>query len=162
MATKKTAVATAGTGTAVMIPTTTAQVPQVIETLKAQLAQLKGNAEEKVSLDISYNGKNIKTVDTVKELLEISASLHAREAAYKAEVVRYGLEKANIQPFSQESKSLAEWQKIIAKAIHELINSKQIQKIENAIKELSKHLDEETKLKNTLAEVMQGATEFVK
>lgn len=147
--------------TGLVIPTTTQQVPEAIETLKAQLAKLKGDVEEKVSLDISYNGKNIKNVDTVKELLEISASLHAREVAYNAEIVRYKLEKANIQPFSQEGKSLNDWEKIIAKAIHELINSKQIQKIENAIKELSKHLDAETKLKNTLAEVMQGATEYI-
>jgi hypothetical protein len=158
----KTKTVAKNTTTAVQAPKTAKDVPATIEFLKAQLAQLKGNAEEKISLDISYNGKNIKTVDTVSELLQISASLHARETAYKAEVVRYGLENANIQPFSEEKKSIEEWNKIIAKAIHELINSKQIQKIENAIKELSKHLDAETQLANTLASVMEGAMEFVK
>ena len=162
MSTKTKAVAKTNTTTAISAPKTAKDVPATIEFLKAQLTQLKGNAEEKISLDISYNGEKIKDVDTVKELLEISASLHAREAAYNAEVVRYGLESANIQPFSQEGKSLEEWKKIIAKAIHELINSKQIQKIENAIKELSKHLDAETQLANTLASVMEGAMEFVK
>ena len=161
MSKAKTAV-TKNTTTAISAPKTSKDVPATIEFLKAQLAQLKGNVEEKISLDISYNERNIKTVDTVSELLQISASLHARAKAYEVEVVRYGLESANIQPFSEEKKSIEEWNKIIAKAIHELINSKQIQKIENAIKELSKHLDAETQLANTLASVMEGAMEFVK
>lgn len=159
---KKTAVAKATTETAVMIPTNAQQVPQVIEQLKAQLAALKGNSEEKISLDIFYNGKNIKNVDTVKELLEISASLHAREIAYKAEVVRYGLENANIQPFSQENKSIEEWSKIIAKAIHQLINKVQIKNLEDAIAGLSEHLDAETKLKMKLESLVNGASQFVK
>lgn len=158
---KQTAVAKANTETGIMIPQTAQDVPKVIEQLKVQLANLKGGVEEKVSLDINYNGKTIKNVTTVKELLEISSSLHAREAAYNAEVVRYKLQEANIQPFSQEGKSLTEWHKIIAKAIHELINKVQIKNLEDAIAGLSEHLDAETKLKMKLESLVNGASQFV-
>ena len=144
------------------VPKTAQEVPIVIEQLKVQLAALKGNTEEKISLDVEYDGEKIKDIKTVKELLSISASLHARNAAYNVEIIRYGLENANIQPFSQEDKTVEEWNKIIAKAINELINAVQIKNLEDAISGLSEHLDAETKLQMKLEKLVTGASQFVR
>lgn len=158
---KTTAVATAQAGN-LIIPTTKADVPQAIEVLKAQLAAKKGNIDETISLDIDYQGTNIKSVDSVKTLMEISASVNARAIAYNEELVRYGLNEANIAPFEQSGKTAAEWVKIIGKAANELINKSEITRLENAITKLSKHLDAETQLANELADIMSSALEAIK
>lgn len=153
---KSTSVATVNTN--VIIPRTSADVPQAIEALKQQLAGLKSNVEEKVSTDISYNGTSIKNIKSVKELLEISASIEARSEAYAKQMSRYQLDEKLIQPWSQSDKTAAQWFVIIKKAIFELTNAKQIETLENAIAKLSKHLDAETRLQNDLAEIMNAAT----
>lgn len=158
--TKKTAVATAQTA-GLMIPTTKQDVPKAIEILKAQLAAKKGTIDEKVSLDIVYSGKNIKDITSVKELLEISASIHTRAQAYDLELDRYNLKEANIAKFSQSEKSVEDWVKIISKAVNELINKSEITRLENAITKLSKHLDAETQLANELADIMNSAQEAI-
>jgi len=156
--TKATGVATTGNTNGLML--TKADVPGAIEKLEAQLAALKGNRDEEVSLNISYNSTNIKDVATVKELLEISSSINARSAAYAVEAERYGV-VAKVRPFMVSEKTAEEWQKIIGKAINELINKKQIETLENAIKKLSKHLDEDTRLQKELAEIMGTASEKI-
>ena len=160
-ASKSTALSTANTG-ALIVPKSAADVPQAIEMLKVQLAAKKGNIDESISLDISYNGKNIKNVDSVKELMEISASINARSTAYQAELVRYNLDNANIAPFTVSDKTAEEWVKIIGKASNELINKSEITRLENAISKLSNHLDAETKLANELAEIMTSASAAIK
>ena len=45
----------------------------------------------------------------------------------------------------------------MAKAIHQLINDQQIKQLEDAISELSKHLDAETRLQQTLSKIMKSA-----
>lgn len=144
------------------VPTAKADVPKAIEILKAQLAAKKGNIDETISLDINYGSTNIKNVNSVKELMEISASINARAVAYQAELVRYGLDKVNIAPFTVSDKSAEEWVKIIAKAANELINKSEITRLENAISKLSKHLDAETQLANELADIMSSASEAIK
>jgi len=94
--------------------------------------------------------------------MEISASINARESAYNEAIIRHNLQNANIQPFSQEGKSLEEWNKIIDKASRELINKVQIKNLEDAIAGLSEHLDAETKLKMKLASLVDGASQYVK
>jgi len=143
--------------TNVLVPRTSADVPQAIEALKQQLKVLKSNVEEKVSTDISYNGTNVKSIKSVKELLEISASIEARSEAYSRQMSKYGLDASKIQPWSQSEKTAEQWFEIIKKAIFELTNAKQIETLENAIKKLSSHLDAETKLQNDLAEIMASA-----
>lgn len=157
----KKAVATAQT-TGLMIPTTKQDVPKAIEILKAQLAAKRGTIDEKISLDIVYTGKNIKDVTTVKELLEISASIHTRAQAYDLELDRYNLKEANIAKFSQSEKSVEDWVKIIGKRINEVINNSEISRLESAIAKLSKHLDAETQLANELADIMSTAQEAIK
>lgn len=161
MATRKSTEVAVVTTSEIAIPKSSKDVPAAIEALKKQLTALKGDIEDKISLDVDYNGENIKDVSTVKELLQISASLHAREAAYNVELKRYGLEDKKIQPFNESSLPVSKWEKIIEKAIFELMNKKQIEKIESAIKTLSTHLDAETKLKNELESIMKNAQEFV-
>lgn len=143
----------------VFIPTTRDEVPAAIEALKAKLAELKGNSEEKISTDISYNNRNISKVETVSELLEISSAVQSRNKAFNEEITRFKLEGANVKKFEVSEKNAEDWVKIIAKAINELLNKKQIVKIESAIKELSQHLDAETKLQNTLAGIMGDASQ---
>ncbi len=134
-------------------------MPKIIEALKEQLKSLKGNVEDAVSTDVSFDGVNIKNVKTVNELLQISALAHAQEEAYNKEVVRYGLEISNLKTFSIEEKSVAHWEKVISKAIFELTNNVKIKKIENAIAEFSKHLDAETRLQNTFENLMVTVNE---
>lgn len=156
MATK---VKTKETGLTLASQYTQKDVPTMIGQLKSQLETLKGDNKDDVSLDINYNGKKIKDTSTVKELLEISASIHARAAAYAVEITRYNLQSAMIQGFSQEDKTVKEWEAIISKAINELINKVQIKKIEEAIKDLSEHLDADTRLANKLADIMGSAAQ---
>lgn len=141
------------------VPKTAQDVPKIIEALKEQLKSLKGNVEDAVSTDVSFDGVNIKNVKTVNELLQISALAHAQEEAYNKEVVRYGLENSNLKTFSIEEKSVAHWEKVISKAIFELTNNVKIKKIENAIAEFSKHLDAETRLQNTFENLMVTVNE---
>lgn len=142
-----------------LIPSTTAQVPDAIEALKAQLKALKGQNDDTLSLDVSYEGTNISKVTSVRELLMISMSIHKKSEAYNQEISRYGLEAMNIAPFDETP--IEKWEKIIQKAINELVNKTQIAKLENAIKALSNHLDAETKLKNELEGIMNTATQAI-
>lgn len=141
------------------VPKTAQDVPKIIEALEEQLKSLKGNVEDAISTDVSFDGVNIKNVKTVNELLQISALAHAQEEAYNKEVVRYGLENSNLKTFSIEEKPIAHWEKVISKAIFELTNNVKIKKIENAIAEFSKHLDAETRLQNTFENLMVTVNE---
>jgi hypothetical protein len=135
-------------------------VTSTIDNLKAQLAKLKSNVPEAVSTDISYNGTNIKSVAKVSELLEISASIHARAAAYNEETKRYGVE-GKVKEFTVADKTVAQWKEIIEKAIFELVNKKQIEQIENAIKRLSKFEDEKTQLQREFEGIVGSASELL-
>jgi hypothetical protein len=159
---KETTTVTTVNTTSLVIPKNSQEVSVTIEQLKTQLAILKGNREDSISLDISYdNGDNIKNVSTVGRLLEISSALHTRNDSYNREVARYNLQDKNIAPFKVANKTVSEWEKIIDKAIHELINKVKIEKIESAIKNLSKHLSEEERLANDLKSIAESVTEYI-
>lgn len=165
MATKKNALAKTGTTTDLALPLDKAGVTKMIDTFKAQLADLKKGAPEAVSLDINYvasNGGsiNIKNVTKISELLEISSSINARSNAYDAEVKRYELE-GKVKPFSVSEKTAAEWVEIIDKAIFELVNKTKIEKLEKAIKDLSEFEDEQTKFQRKISGIVEGATELL-
>lgn len=135
-------------------------VTSTIDGLKAKLAELKGSAPEAVSLDIDYNGTSIKTVTKVSELLEISASIHARAAAYDVEAKRFNVE-GKVKNFNHSEKSVKQWEEIIEKAIFELVNKKQIEQIESAIKKLSKFEDEKTQLQREFDSIVGNASELL-
>lgn len=42
------------------VPKTAQDVPKIIEALKEQLKSLKGNVEDAISTDVSFDGVNIK------------------------------------------------------------------------------------------------------
>lgn len=148
------------TSTGMAVPLDKSEVTSLVDKFKAQLAELKKGAPEAVSTDISYNGVNIKNVAKITELLEISASINARSAAYDAETARYNV-VGKVKPFMTTEKTAAEWVEIIQKAIFELINKKQIEKLEDAIKKLSKFEDEQTKFQREIGSIMDGATELL-
>ena len=104
---------------------------------------------------------NIKSVKSVGLLLEISSAIHSRNEAYSVEIARYKLTDRNIAPFKVSDKTVSDWEKIIDKAINELINKTQIEKIENAIQKLSKHISEEEKLANDLKSIAESVTEYI-
>ena len=151
-----TAVATVGSG----IELTPANVTSTINDLKAKLQTLRSSAPEAVSLEIDYNGTTIKNVTKVSELLEISASIHARSAAYDSEIERFNL-KGKVKAFSHSEKTVTQWEEIIEKAIFELVNKKQIEQIENAIKKLSKFEDEKTQLQREFDSIVGNASELL-
>jgi len=139
-------------------------VTSTIDGLKAKLAQLRSSAPEAVSLDIEINwgggNTNIKNVDKVTTLLEISSSIHARAKAYDEEVERYNL-TGKVKEFTTGTKSVAQWKEIIEKAIFELVNKKQIEQIENAIKKLSKFEDEKTQLQREFDSIVGSSSELL-
>ena len=157
---KTTAVAKKTVSTGVAIPLDKSEVTSLVDKFKAQLAELKKGMPEAVSLDISYNGTNIKGVEKITELLEISASINARSKAYDVEAARYNV-VGKVKPFMVSDKTAAEWVEIIEKAIFELINKKQIEKLEDAIKKLSKFEDEQTKFQREIGGIMEGAAELL-
>ena len=158
--TKSTAVSKVTTSTGLAVPLDKSEVTSLVDKFKAQLAELKKGAPEAVSLDITYNGTNVKNVTKVTELLEMSASINARSAAYDAEAARYDV-VGKVKPFSVSDKTAPEWIEIIQKAIFELINKKQIEKLEDAIQKLSKFEDEQTKFQREIGGIMEGAAELL-
>ncbi len=159
---KKTTTALATNVTMSLEKTTQSDVPAIIEQLKQKLAALNGGEEESVSLDISYsNGKNIKSITSVKELLEISSSIRARSEAYDREVERYSL-TGRVEKFLISEKSVAHWEKVIGKAIVSLINAKEVEQIEQAIKDLSEYLDNDTKIQNKIKSIIEGSIAPIK
>jgi len=158
--TKSTAVSTVTTSTGLTVPLDKSEVTSLVDKFKAQLAELKKGMPEAVSLDISYNGTTIKNVTKVTELLEISASVNARSAAYDVEAKRYNV-TGKVKAFMVSEKTAPEWVEIIEKAIFELINKKQIEKLEDAIKKLSKFEDEQTKFQREIGGIMEGAAELL-
>ena len=158
MATKKTATAVATVNSGIEL--TPENVTSTIDGLKAKLQALRSSAPEAVSLEIDYNGTTIKTVTKVSELLEISASIHARSAAYDSEIERFNL-KGKVKPFTASEKTVSQWKEIIEKAIFELVNKKQIEQIESAIKKLSKFEDEKTQLQREFDNIVGNASELL-
>lgn len=148
---------TTATSTALSVASLKEQVPQMIETLKEKLKSLKGDVKEKISTNVDYEGQKISEIKEVSRLLQTSARIHAMEKAYNEEIARYNLQKKPIKKFAPENKTVAQWEQIIAKAINDLINKTEIEKVENAIKKLSTHLDENTKLQNELEGIMNSA-----
>lgn len=142
--------------------TTQSDVPAIIEQLKSKLAALNGGEEESVSLDIVYsNGKNIKSITSVKELLEISSSIRARSDAYDKEVERYSL-TGRVEKFLISEKSVAHWEKVIGKAIVSLINAKEVEQIKQSIKDLSEYLDNDTKIQNKIKSIIEHSMAPIK
>lgn len=160
MSTKKVVKATDSTSLPAKF--TRKEVPNLIAKLKEKLAALKGNDEVAISLDIAYsNGKKVKDITTVSELLEMSSSIQSRSNAYQNEIKRFGLEDKNISSFKVSDKTAEQWFEIIGKAIKELINKKEIQKAETALTKLSKYLDEETRLANDISSILEDAGEAI-
>jgi hypothetical protein len=139
-------------------------VTSTIDGLKAKLAELRSSAPEAVSTNVEvtwggYNA-NIKDVTKVSELLEISASIHARAEAFSKEIDRYIL-TGKVKAFTTSDKTVAQWKEIIEKAIFELVNKKQIEQIESAIKKLSKFEDEKTQLQREFDSIVGNASELL-
>jgi molybdopterin converting factor small subunit len=151
---------TPATVTTTGLELTPENVTSTIDSLKAQLSKLKSNVPEAVSTNIDYNGTNIKDVTKVSELLEISSSIHARNAAYGVEAQRYAVE-GKVKAFTVNEKSVIQWKEIIEKAIFELVNKKQIDQIEAAIKRLSKFEDEKTQLQREFDGIVGSASELL-
>ena len=161
MSKKTTAVATKNQ-TSIAAPTTQAELPATIAQLKALLAEKRGTVDETVSLDIDYQGTNIKSVDSVKTLMEISASIYARARAYSDSLVRHNLTERNIAPFSVSDKTEAEWMAIIDKASNELINKVEISALEETIKDFEDCLSAQDKMAAKMANNMARMSNFIK
>ncbi len=161
---KTAAVSTVNTG-ALVIPSTKLKqedLPVKIAELKELLAQKRGTVDETVSLDINYNGKNIKNVDSVRELMDISASIFARGEASDKALVRHNLTERNIAPFTVSDKTVEDWMKIIDKAVNELINKVEITTIEETIKDFEDCLSAQDKMDAKLANNMAKLNAMIK
>lgn len=150
------------TATEIAAPKTQAELPATLEQLRALLASKKGTTDATVSLEISYQGKQIKNVTTVSELMEISASIDTRYNAYDRSLTRHNLIDKNIATWSQEGKSYTEWMAIIDKAVTELINKTEIADLEETIKDLEDCLSSQDKLAAKMAKAMARTTAAIK
>lgn len=157
LSTEVVAVSTQG----IAIPKTADDVPATIEQLKKVLKALTGDEEKEVSLDVSFGGQKVKDVTKVSQLLEMSSRLHAKCEAYEQEKVRYGLVEMNLKPWSEEGLTIDAIEKVFNKAIKVLINKVQIDNIQAAIDELSKHLSSQDRLAATLEKVMGKAGQAI-
>jgi len=152
---KSTTIAPIAANTSVVM--TSKDVPNKIAELQAIKEKLQGNFKENISLDISYGDVHIGKCLSVGKLLEISSAVRARNKAYKEEASVYNVQES-VAPLKISDKTEEQWYEILGKAIHELLNKKQLEKINSAIKELETHLDAETKLQRTLAGILDLAT----
>jgi len=139
---------------------TQADVPAQIDLLKKQLQEIQGDGKTKISTDVSYKGSKINKVSTVKELLEISASIHARAKAFEEETARYKME-GKLDKFQTEGHTPEQWKLIIEKAIFDKVNSVQISNIKKAISELEEFLSDEAKLQNKLSQIVNMANQKI-
>lgn len=143
-----------------IIPTTPEQIPAAINQLKELLKKAKGDAPEEISLEVDYPGEgSIKNITSIRKLAAISASIKARAKAQDAELVHYGVDLNEVNPFKESGKTVQEWDQIISKAIYEIKNKSKIEKLEKSIKELEQHLSAEAKLQKTLSNIMGLATD---
>lgn len=126
------------------------KIPQLVAEQKEYLKSLKGDEKDQtVSLEIDYNGTTISSVEKVSELVEIEASIKAREAAYTTVLNSRGLQD-KVVAWSHNEKSLEHWGHVLDKAFKKLVNKAEIALVEQRIKDLEVHLSEEAKMKATL------------
>jgi hypothetical protein len=143
----------------ITVPKSQDDIPQTISDLKEVLKQKKGNAPEEVSLDVNYPGVGtIKDITSLRTLAGISASIKARAKAQDEQLEHFGINLEDVVPFTESSKTVAEWELIISKAIYEIKNKVEIQNLEEAISQLEKHLSAEEQLKKTLAGITSSVT----
>lgn len=133
-------------------------IPQLIAEQKEYLKSLQGDDEDTaVSLDIEYNGESIKSVEKVSTLVEMEASIIAREAAYTAVLRKRDLEDKVVE-WSLSGKNLAHWGKVLDKAFKKLVNKAKIELVKSRISELEVHLSEDAKMKATLEKLIKEGT----
>jgi hypothetical protein len=134
------------------------KIPQLVAEQKEYLKSLKGDEKDvTVSLDIDYNGTTISSIEKVSELVEIEASIKARESAYTAVLVSRGLED-KVVAWSCADKGIEHWCKVLDKAYNKIVNKAEIALVEQRIKDLEVHLSEEAKMKATLEKLIQAGT----
>lgn len=133
-------------------------IPELIDLQKKRLKELEGDNEDKnISLDIEYDGTPISSITKVSELVELEASLVAREAAYTATLRKRGLE-GKVKAWAKEGKDINHWTQVLDKAYSQLVNKAEIALIKTRVKELEQHLSEEAKVKATLEKLIQEGT----
>jgi len=142
----------------VTIPTNSEEVVITIKQLEGRLRSLEGSKEKEISLDVVYDNKNIKTIDSVGELVKMHASVVMREESYNKSLKELGLSPEKIAKWDYLGKSKNTWVEIIEKAIATLINKSEIAQIKEAIKELNQHVDQKTRLQNALKGIVLNAS----
>jgi phage shock protein A len=134
------------------------KIPQLVAEQEAYLKTLKGDEKDAtVSLDIEYSGTAISSIEKVSELIEIEASIKAREAAYTNVLNSRGLEE-KVVAWSHGSHNIEHWSKVLDKAYNKLVNKAEIALVEERLEQLKQHLSEEAKMKATLEKLIQAGT----
>lgn len=133
-------------------------VPQLLNQLKERKKAILGNVEETINTNLKFNGRVIKDCISVKELLQISASIHAQEKAYAEEILRYNLDSTKIAEFTIDNTNVSNWKKAINKLIVDLINKTELKQIEEAEKELEEFLDANSKLARKMESIFNKAS----
>ena len=156
MAKKATAIiSTESTEIAAQIEQMKNSIPELIAAQRDRLKELQGDNEDKnISLDIEYEGEAISSIDKVSELVELEASITAREAAYSAVLKKRGLE-GKVKPWNKSGKDLSHWHQVLDKAYNLLVNKAEIAIIKSRIESLEVHLSEEAKMKATLEKLIK-------
>lgn len=148
---------------------TRADVPSLIAAIRKELSILEGDDSNEIDLNIKFEANQtnslmnvpISEISEVGKLILIRCSVKSREAAYNAELAELGLTD-RVAPFTVSDKSASEWMKITEKAINLLLNKQEIANRKAAIKELEKHLDEDTKFNQTINSILSNSTALIK
>lgn len=166
MAKKSTKNAVATTGTTTDLTAFTQESISIqLDKYRKMLAELKQQVPENLSTNIEYitatgSTVNISKVEKLSTLMEISASIQARNTAYEIEVKRYKIE-GKVKPFMSNDKTAEQWFEIIEKAVFELMNKNRISQLEKTIDRLSKFEDEKTKLAREINAIVEEASELL-
>lgn len=132
------------------------KILELIEEQENILSKLRRKEPSLTPLNLNYDGFLIHNVKKASVLVEIEASIFAREAAYTSVLKKRGLEDT-VVGWSQSNLNIMDWEKVLDKAFDNLINQTKIALVKDIIKLLKKHLTEETKLKTTLEKLLQSA-----
>lgn len=126
-------------------------VPTMLETVHAKLKELKGDAPDKRGTTKPLPGFNKKIEDftTVEELIMAYSSVKNREKAYNEVAEELGVNTSKY-PFKLEGYAAERWLEDIRFQLAKVKNKKDIERLEEVEKTLSKYLSEKDKMKKDL------------
>lgn len=143
-------------------PKTKADVPMQIAALNILRGSLVSEEEKAISTDIVWEdtGENIKEITKVGTLNRMLSGFRLANKLYNEERTSIQLD-GRLADMTISEKTFAEWEPILKKRIHELVNAKQLAGIDATIEKMSKYISEDEKLQRDLADAAKTASALI-